>query len=209
MKRISLFFAALVFFAFHPASFAAVVAGDPQVGCGTGTTVSFSAVNRCGFTMRLDGVLPVYETRPFPCAVKKADNFLGSVWVAGNPNALNGYYLTISGTQALWRGCGRTLRKFNFRSAELLGTGKMRGSSVDVNVRNVLPDVDRYLLIMVPELFCPNGAVAWASYPGYPHGEYMVYNCHGQPQMAVWVNNYTGRIEPPGEEGRQLARERE
>lgn len=188
---------------------AQVVAGEQFLKKGQGTTVSFSPVTKEGFTMRLQGIAAVYPTKPnIKSAVESPDNYLKKVWVVSDPGVLNSYKIYVSGTQGLWAGQGEKLKNFQFGSDVLLGKTAISNGNADIAIRNVLPDVDRYLLIMVPTLKCPNGAVAWGSYPEYPDGPFMVYNKDNQPQMAVWVNNKTGQIEPPGDEGRQLARQR-
>lgn len=188
---------------------AAVVAGEQFLKGGKGTTVTFSAVTPQGFTMSLQGIAAIYPTKPnVKSAVEKPDAYLKKIWLVTDPKALNGYEIFVTGTQGLWSGQGEKLKNFQFSSDKLLGKAQITDSSANITIRNVLPNADRYLLIMVPVLKCPNGAKAWGSYPGYPDGPYMVRNKDNQPQMAVWVNNKTGQIEEPGDEGRQLARQR-
>ncbi|OGI26443.1 MAG: hypothetical protein A3J76_00615 [Candidatus Moranbacteria bacterium RBG_13_45_13] len=204
-----LFLAATAMLAMAMPATAQVVAGEQFLKGGQGTTVAFSKVTKAGFTMRLQNIAAVYPTKPrIKSAVEKPDNYLKKVWVVSDPQVLNSYSIYFTGTQGLWVGQGEKLKNFQFGSDILLGKASISGGAADIQIRNVLPDVDRYLLIMVSALKCPNGAVAWGSYPGYPNGKYIVWNKDGQPQLGLWVNNKTGEVEEPGDEGRQLAKQR-
>lgn len=129
-----------------------------------------------------------------------------------NPVAFRGATFYALATGDRWRG-GKRLDKIKVDRA--IASTTITGEPVVLSFKNEYPDKHSYYQPMVfivqfaSSVYTKNGGRAWGGVPDFPNGEWIVRNKQNEVQVWVHVSNGTGKIEPPGELGRRLAKDLE
>lgn len=172
-----------------------------------GGEYSFSPVTEQGFNMNIPRIKAVFDYDPGLAGVKKE----GKDWTLAyvdNPKAFEGATLYVAGTQSKWPG-GDNLQTFNYRSEKMLAVAPITGNSVTVHI-NIDPKFAKHDAYFEPIasffILFRDGRRAWQIH--LMNSRYFMKNQNGQFQTGLVINMKAGRIDPPGEEGRQKASER-
>jgi len=182
-----------------------IVAGDPSAG----NSITFSAVTADGFDANLR-VIAVFTRDPgIAGTVVQQDKHRGNrnIWVleyADNPAAFAGAKMYALGTQKDWSGTAVMLIVID--SEKALATADITVEFAKFHFVNRYPDSSYYYQPIIWMIEMKDGKRAWGGHPDYPGGQYIVYNKLGQPQTWLKIDNETGKVLPPGTEGKDLAK---
>lgn len=165
---------------------------------------NLTSLTKDGFIATFEATVAVFDGDPgHACEKNKKGQWL--LRYRNNPEAFKGAKIFALGTQRDWRG-GKPINMVGLENA--LGSAEVKDGCVSIRIRNNDPEKGAFDQPIVWVIVLANGERGWLGHPGWPDGQFLVYNKSNEPQTWFVLDNVQGKVFPPDAEAKEKAKKR-